>query len=49
MPQPLGDRLHLAAGRFRTLAETHDATAQTAEEALACPTAPARRRADPHP
>ncbi|MET7361197.1 integrase [Streptomyces sp. NPDC005562] len=35
MPQPLGDRLRLTAGRFRALAETHDATAQTAEEALA--------------
>ncbi|WP_328478673.1 hypothetical protein OHS71_09145 [Streptomyces sp. NBC_00377] len=32
-PQPLGDRLRLAVGRFRGLAEAHDA-AQTAEEAL---------------
>ncbi|MFI9585992.1 integrase [Streptomyces sp. NPDC052236] len=35
MPQPLGDRLRLTADRFRALADAHDATAQTAEEAIA--------------
>ncbi|WSA74574.1 integrase [Streptomyces sp. NBC_01799] len=33
LPQPLGDRLRLAAGRFRALSDAHAAT-QTAEEAL---------------
>ncbi|MFD4476047.1 hypothetical protein ACFWPU_08015 [Streptomyces sp. NPDC058471] len=35
MPQPLGDRLRLAADRFRAAADAHDATAPTAEEAIA--------------
>ncbi|MFJ1954544.1 hypothetical protein ACIOGT_25330 [Streptomyces microflavus] len=35
MPQPLGDRLRLTAGRFRALADAHDSGAQTAGEAIA--------------
>lgn len=35
LTQPLGDRLHMTADRFRALADAHDATARTAEEAIA--------------
>jgi hypothetical protein len=33
LPQPLGDRLHLTADRFRHLADVHDAGAHAAQEA----------------
>ncbi|GHG12369.1 integrase [Streptomyces filamentosus] len=35
VPQPLGDRFRRTAGRFRALADAHDAAGQPAEEAIA--------------